>query len=106
MNRRPAAGLLLDEMFSPTIAAELRRHSDLELGPLLPIDEQFAALDLSAHSSEDLFQSKLAFIALLNFPLPTLDEMLAQGPKWTRNQWAAARLTRRFALRPSAEACP
>jgi hypothetical protein len=83
---------------------ELKRRSDVELGPLLPIDEQFAALDLSAHSPEDLFQSKLAFIALLNFPLPTLDEMLAQGPKWSREQWAAARLTRRFALRPSAEA--
>src|SRR5207248_8232352 len=86
------------------IYRELRRHTDVQLGPLLPIDEQFAQLDLSAHATEDLFQSKLAFIALLNFPLPTLDETLAQGPKWTRNQWAAARLTRRFALRPSAEA--
>src|SRR5256712_4692941 len=83
---------------------ELRRWSELELGPELPIDEQLAALDLSAHSSEDLFQSKLAFIALLNFPLPTLDEMLAQGAKWSREEWAAVRLTRRFALRPSAEA--
>ncbi|HKC58937.1 MAG TPA: hypothetical protein VKB92_02540 [Myxococcales bacterium] len=83
---------------------ELRRWSELELGPELPIDEEFAGLDLSAHSSEDLFQSKLAFIALLNFPLPTLDEMLAQGVKWSREEWAAVRLTRRFALRPSAEA--
>jgi hypothetical protein len=83
---------------------ELRRWSELELGPELPIDEEFAGLDLSAHSSEDFFQSKLAFIALLNFPLPTLDEMLAQGAKWSREEWAAVRLTRRFALRPSAEA--
>ena len=86
------------------IGRELRRYSELELGPELPIDEQLAALDLSAHSSEDLFQSKLAFVALLNFPLPTLDEMLAQGAKWSREEWAAVRLTRRFALRPSAEA--
>jgi hypothetical protein len=83
---------------------ELRRWSELELGPELPIDQQFAALDLSAHSSEDLFQSKLAFVALLNFPLPRLDEMLAQGARWSREEWAAVRLTRRFALRPSAEA--
>src|SRR6266446_3005995 len=83
---------------------ELRRWSELELGPELPIDEQLAALDLSAHSSEDLFQSKLAFVALLNFPLPRLDEMLAQGARWSREEWAAVRLTRRFALRPSAEA--
>jgi hypothetical protein len=86
------------------IGRELRRYSELELGPELPIDEELAALDLSAHSSEDFFQSKLAFIALLNFPLPTLDEMIAQGPKWSREEWAAVRLTRRFALRPSAEA--
>jgi hypothetical protein len=86
------------------LGRELRRWSELELGPELPIDEQFAALDLSAHSSEDLFQSKLAFVALLNFPLPRLDEMLAQGAKWSREEWAAVRLTRRFALRPSAEA--
>src|SRR2546423_8702 len=86
------------------IQREMRKHSDVELGPLLPIDEQFGALDLSAHASDDLFQSRLAFIALLNFPLPTLDEMLAQGPKWSRAEWAAVRLTRRFALRPSAEA--
>src|SRR5438105_905726 len=33
-----------------------------------------------------------------------LVEMLAQGSKWSREQWAAVRLTRRFALRPSAEA--
>src|SRR5438067_386155 len=85
------------------IGRELRRYSELELGPELPIDEQLAALDLSAHSSEDLFQSKLAFVALLNFPLPTLDEMLAQGANWSREEWAAVRLTRRFALRPSAE---
>ncbi|HWE23700.1 MAG TPA: hypothetical protein VG496_07140, partial [Myxococcales bacterium] len=86
------------------LSRELRRHVDVELGPLLPIDEQFAQLDLSAHAPEDLFQSRLAFIALLNFPLPTLDEMLAQGPKWSREQWAAVRLTRRFSLRPTAEA--
>jgi len=86
------------------IGRELRRWSELELGPELPIDEQFAGLDLSAHASEDLFQSRLAFVALLNFPLPTLDEMLAQGGKWSREEWAAVRLTRRFALRPSGEA--
>jgi len=86
------------------IGRELRRWSELELGPELPIDEQFAGLDLSAHSPEDLFQSKLVFVALLNFPLPTLDEMLAQGGKWSREDWAVVRLTCRFALRPSGEA--
>ena len=86
------------------IGRELRRWSELEIGPQLPIDDVFAGLDLSAHAPEDFFQSKLAFIALLNFPLPTLDEMLAQGPRWSRETWAQVRLARRFALRPSGEA--
>ena len=86
------------------IGRELRRWSELEIGPQLPIDDVFAGLDLSAHAPEDFFQSKLAFIALLNFPLPTLDEMLAQGPGWSRETWAQVRLARRFALRPSGEA--
>src|SRR4029077_11825354 len=47
---------------------------------------------------------KLAFIALLNFPQPDLQEMVAQGPRWSRQQWATARLTRRFAVRPSGSA--
>jgi hypothetical protein len=86
------------------LGRELRRWSELEIGPQHPVDQVFAGLDLSAHSSEDFFQSKLAFVALLNFPLPDLAGMLAQGRSWTRRQWAEARLTRRFALRPSAEA--
>ena len=86
------------------IGRALRSWSELELGPQLPVDQLFAGLDLSAHASEDLFASKLAFVALLNFPLPDLQEMVAQGPHWSRAQWAMARLTRRFALRPSGAA--
>jgi hypothetical protein len=86
------------------VGREMRRYSELEIGPQMPIDDLFAGLDLSAHASDDFFASKIAFIALLNFPLPTLDEMLAQGKSWSRREWAAVRLARRFALRPSGEA--
>lgn len=81
-----------------------RSWSELEVGPQLPVDERFAAFDVGAHVSEDLFDSKLAFVALLNFPQPTLEEMNAKGPSWSRQEWAMARLTRRFALRPSGAA--
>jgi hypothetical protein len=77
------------------IGRALRSWSELELGPAMDIDQAFAGLDVGAHLTEDLFQSKVAFIALLNFPLPTLDEMIAQGPTWTRREWAAVRLLRR-----------
>ena len=86
------------------IGRALRSWSELELGPQLPVDSLFAAVDVGAHLSDDLFDSKLAFVALLNFPLPELDEMTAQGPSWTRRQWAEARLARRFAQRPGGAA--
>ncbi|HYG67757.1 MAG TPA: hypothetical protein VD838_08865 [Anaeromyxobacteraceae bacterium] len=75
----------------------------LDRGPMLPVDPLFAAYDASAHLVSDLFDGKLAFAALLNFPLTTLDERLREGPAWTRRQWAEARLANRFARRvPSA----
>src|SRR5437016_5497377 len=86
------------------IGRGLRSWNELELGPQMEVDQLFAALEVGAHLSEDLFSSKLAFVALLNFAQPDLQEMVAQGPQWSRKQWAQARLTRRFALRPSGAA--
>ena len=78
---------------------ELRRRSDLDLGPLMEIDKMFAGLNPGAHLSEDLFASKIAFVVLLNFPLTTLEERLQAGSSWTREEWAAARLAGRFYAR-------
>ncbi|MFL5353201.1 hypothetical protein [Archangium sp.] len=85
------------------IGRELRRPTDLDLGPLLPVDPLLAAYDPSAHTTEDLFQSKVGFVALLNFPLTTLAERMEKGPGYTRRQWAEARLTGRFNRRVPAE---
>jgi hypothetical protein len=81
-----------------------RSGAELELGPELPVDAFFAATEPGAHLAEDLFASRIAFVALLNWPMPTLDEMVAKGPAWTRRQWTEARLTRRFSLRSSGAA--
>ncbi|MBA3914615.1 MAG: hypothetical protein H0X25_12375 [Acidobacteriales bacterium] len=81
------------------ISRELRQQSDLDAGPILPFDEMFAGYDPSAHLIDDLFQNKLAFVVLLNFPLTTLDERLQQGPSWNRRQWAEVRLAERFSKR-------
>ena len=86
------------------IGRALRSWSELELGPQMEVDQRLAALDVSAHLPEDLFASRIAFVALLNFAQPDLQEMVAQGPGWSRRQWAQARLTRRFAVRPSGAA--
>ena len=85
------------------IGRELRSQTDLDLGPILPVDEIFSGYDPSAHILDDFFQNKLAFVVLLNFPLTTLDERLTQGPSWTRRQWAEARLAQRFSKRIPAE---
>jgi hypothetical protein len=85
------------------IARELRRPSDLDVGPLLKVDPLFAAYDPSAHLSEDFFRSKLAFVVLLNFPLASLQDKLDGGQKWSRRRWAEVRLAERFGRRVPAE---
>ncbi len=82
---------------------EFRTQADLDLGPMLPMDEIFAGYDPSAHVLDDLFQNKLAFVVLLNFPLTTLEQRLSEGQNWTRRQWAEARLAQRFSKRVPAE---
>src|SRR5437763_12154779 len=85
------------------ISREFRQQIDLDLGPVLPFDEMFGGYDPSAHIIDDFFQNKLAFVALLNFPLTTLDERLKEGPSWTRRQWAEVRLAQRFSKRMPAD---
>lgn len=80
------------------IGRELRRPTELDVGPMLGVDPLFAAYDPSAHVTEDLFANKLGFVVLLNFPLTTLEQRLA-AKDWSRQQWAEARLTGRFARR-------
>ena len=85
------------------IGRDLRWHSDLDLGPMLPVDEIISGYDASAHFIDDAFANKLAFSVLLNFPMSTLDERLKEGEHWTRRQWAEARLVDFFAKRIPAE---
>ncbi len=85
------------------IGREFRQQSDLDLGEILPFDEVFAGYDPSAHVTDDFFQNKLAFVVLLNFPLTTLEQRLAEGENWSRRQWAEARLAQRFSKRVPAE---
>ncbi|MCW5979786.1 MAG: hypothetical protein KIT09_17025 [Bryobacteraceae bacterium] len=81
------------------IMLAFRKQMDLDLGPIQPYDEIFAAYDPSAHAIDDFFQNKLAFVVLLNFPLTTLEQRLTDGPNWSRRQWAEARLAEQFSKR-------
>ena len=82
---------------------KLRREVDEDTGPLGLAEMMFAAYSPSAHFTEDMFQAKLAFLALLNFPLKNLETCIAEGPRWSRKDWAGARLAQRFAHRVPAE---
>jgi len=81
------------------IRRELHRPVDLDLGPVSRVDFLLQDVDLWAHVDEDLFRAKVAFLALLNFPVHTLEERLKQGSTWDREAWARSRMMDRFAER-------
>ena len=85
------------------LTIELGRPTVLAGGEPDDIDYLLGSLDVSAHFSDDMFDSKVAFITVLNFPHYTLDEKNALGPKWDRQQWAYARLGDVFTQRVPAE---
>ncbi len=67
------------------------------------LDELFGGFDPSAHFDDDMFEQKIAFITVLNFPFYTLDEKNELGKAWSRQQWAYARLGDLFTSRVPAE---
>ncbi|WP_211365496.1 hypothetical protein [Polyangium fumosum] len=77
----------------------LRFPTDTDTGPLFPVDPLLAGYEPAAHLYEDLFKSRIAFVALLNFPLSDLATKNAEGEGWSRRRWAEERLTGRFAVR-------
>jgi len=85
------------------IARDFRRQADLDLGQIYPFDEVLGGYDPSAHFVDDSFRNRLAFAVLLNFPITTLEQRLAEGEGWTRRQWAEARLAERFSKRVPAQ---
>jgi hypothetical protein len=88
---------------SHEIDRSLKMPVEVVMDPLLPVDYLFAEYDPFAHIQDDLFNGKIAFVCLLNFPIYSLEEKLALGPGWGREQWAEARLTDTFDSRVPAE---
>ena len=95
----------LESYFGHTleVGRDFRWHTDLDLGPVLPVDEILSGYDAGAHFIDDAFANKLAFVVLLNFPMSSLEERLKDGDTWTRRQWAEARLVDVFDKRIPAE---
>ena len=85
------------------IIREFRTQTDLDSGKIYPFDAIFAAYDPAAHLQDDFFANKLAFVVLLNFPVTTLQERVNDGDRWSRRQWAEARLAQAFTKRIPAD---
>ena len=81
------------------VRRELTEPMQLDTGPVSELDQLLGGIDLAAHVDEDLYSGKVAFVALLNFPVYTLAEMLEKSSVWNRETWARARMMDRFALR-------
>ena len=77
----------------------VRWATEVESGPILPVDELLAGYDASAHLVDDLFKSKVAFSVLLNFPVTSLADRVAGAAKYDRRTWAELRLTAMFERR-------
>ncbi len=77
----------------------LRWNTEVDTGPMAAAEPLLAAWDPSAHVTEDMFKSKVAFAALLNFPLTKLADRLKDGEGYSRRQWAEVRLTGKFDTR-------
>src|SRR5262245_38856531 len=76
-----------------------RWTTEVDTGPMAAVEPLLAAYDPGAHVIEDMFKSKVAFAALLNFPLTKLADRLKDGESWSRRQWAEARLTGKYDTR-------
>jgi len=79
------------------MSLQLQRNVHEPTGPLLNIDERFAAYNPAAHLSDDLYANKIAFLIVLNFPELSLPEKEALGKD--RLAWAYARLGDMFTSR-------
>ena len=79
----------------------LKRNVSENRGDILPIDEVFSAYNPASHSSEDLYDNKIAFMVALNFPERSLAEKERLGTD--RLAWAYARLGDRFTQRIPAD---
>jgi hypothetical protein len=85
------------------ISLDLRKVLDLSIGNIDEIDRMFGTYSVSSHLMDDLYLNKIGFVIALNFPYYTLSEKENLGPKWSREEWAMARLGDIFISRIPAE---
>ncbi len=81
----------------------LKEPIDMDWGKLKPIDYMFGTFNPSAHITADFYANKIAFVTALNFPNYSLAEKSANADKWSRREWAYARMGDKYTARVPAE---
>lgn len=78
---------------------DIKRPVALEMGEITELDRMFDSYDPSSHLESDLYKNKIAFLILINFPNYSLAEKRANEDKWSRKEWAYARMGDLFTSR-------
>lgn len=81
------------------IDLELKKPIHEVNGEPSPIDYDMGGYDVAAHFRDDMFENKVAFTTILNFPAYTLQEKKELGESWSRLQWGYARMGDLFTAR-------
>ena len=82
---------------------EISRFQELDEGPGAARRRAARGVRPGPTSLEDLFKNRVAFVALLNFPLTTLEQRLAEGPPLVARAVGPGPPDRRFEHRVPAE---
>jgi len=85
------------------ITLGLRKVLDESVGEIDEIDRMFGNYSVGSHLQSDFYDNKIAFVIALNFPYYSLAEKEELGTKWSREEWAMARLGDQFISRVPAE---
>jgi hypothetical protein len=85
------------------ITLDLKKNLDEATGDIDEIDRMFGTYSVGSHLSDDFYANKIAFFIALNYPYYTLEEKEKLGPRWSREEWAMARLGDYFVSRVPAE---
>ena len=85
------------------VTLDLRKVLDESVGEIDEIDRMFGNYSVGSHMQSDFYANKIAFVIALNFPYFTLAEKENLGVKWSREEWAMARLGDQFVSRVPAE---
>ncbi len=85
------------------VSTLLKKPLHLDTGPLSESDYIFGAYEPGAHMKDDLYDNKIAYICILNFPFYDLNEKNSLGSEWSRLEWAYAKLGDMFTPQPPAK---